>query len=584
MFKATTRTNTTSLSTAAAASPHGDARRTTRNTGRRIATAAVLATITLAATACSPSKDSGELLVAQLPSEAISGGATGVTLWSANPGDELNDANTVATDVSNIASIVSQDHDGNVWLNSVGRKWDGKTLLAFMSGQDGKLTVGKPGGEPATLASPLVTEPEVILRGVLAQTQNGCTLAASATEVEEIASGRCVISPQERYVVSWGGTEPGLSIKDLANDHTETVDLEVSGADALSKDDAVLAVAKVADGFQAVVIDASDGSERGRSGTFPQMQAGVAGKTSEGFVVQVQKSDGKAALLYVDSKGAWTEIDSGDLLYPLQNGHEVTYLKFAAEPEDGELRRWSNGHEPETLLAGNVGGAAVDDHDVIASREADGVVTFYRTNHGTGEMEPELEIPSAAASDPSGLAVRRTLLLNGTVHLTLDNNGESAYARLDLGGKHSDVPIEGARALTFHALDADGTALLSSAGETSAELLTVRLHDHDPDVRAQAGTFGPSFIRAGQVYFTDATDQTNPSVKSVRAIGSDDTVTTLWDSKMLVGATWPQAGGSTETTFVTRRLFVEQQQQAAQQAMQQDQAGGAPSGAAGGPG
>lgn len=559
MFKATTRTNATPRP------------RQARMTGRRVATVALLATVTLAGAACSPSKDSGELLVAQLPSEALESGSEGVTLWSADPGDTLDDSNVVATGVSRAAGVLTQDHSGNVWYNSVGRKWDGGTLMAYLKGQDGLLTAGKPGAEPAVLASPLATEPEVLLRGVFAQTGNGCSIAASSTDVTEVGTGECIISPQERYVISFGGTQAGATIKDIGKDTTTDVDLRAVGADALAKDDAALIVAQVDGGFQAVVLDATDGSERGRSGVFPAMQAGVAGKKSEGFVVQVRKSDGDAALLYIDSDGGSSEIDSGELLHPLQNGHEVTYLKLSADPDAGALKRWSKGHEAEVLLTGNVGGAAVDDHNVIASREADGVVELYRTNHGTGAMEKELEIsapdadPALAAGQAGGLAVVRTLLLNGYVHLALDIDGVGAYARLDLGGKHSEVPVEAANGLTLNALDADGTALLTRSGDDSAELTTVRLHDHDPDVRVQAGGFGASFMRAGKVYFTDMSNRTNPSVRSVDAIGSDLSVTTLWESKMLVGATWPQAGGATETTFVTHRLFVEQQRQAMQQ-------------------
>lgn len=534
---------------------------------------------------------SGELLVADAPGPEST---ADIRVWSVEPGDELSDDNLAIDNAYGPLAIDTVTADGETWTNGLGRTWQGGNLLAYDLAGEAVVSAGTPGEVADELARSASARTTVLRRGTYVQTAEGCVLATSATAVDEVGAGSCAISQDERWVASWSTTGEGLTIRDLRNDSTETVDgLAVARAAVLAKDARVLAVVVGESGYEAVLIDATDGSEIARSEPYPALDVSTPDPEAEGFVLSAGAEAGNT-LLYMDTDGELVTVDQGTLVEPVLNSHEVTYLFYDTTFSTSSLRRWSPDHEPEVLLEGFVGAGAVDGSRVIATRETPEGTEFYREEAGTGEMHQVLTLPRAADdADPNdgealGASVSRMLVHGSTVMLQVDGATTSSFVRIDLSGDHSDVPVEHAAGLRLASIDVDGTALLTrqegdpAAGAVSTDVMIVRLHDHDPDVRATVGSTSTNLIHEGRIYVTDTSDPEDVRIVSMRSTGKLDREV-LYSGKQIGGATWPQNGGATTSQLTTPALLVQraQQQQQAQQAAQQ-QAGGVGSAPAGG--
>ena len=236
----------------------------------------------------------GELLVADAPGPDST---ADITVWSVEPGDELDDANQVIDNAYGPLAIDTVTPDGQTWTNGLGRTWQGGNLLAYNLAEEAVVSAGTPGEVADELARSSSARTTVLRRGTYVQTAEGCVLATSATDVDDVGSGSCAISQDERWVASWSATGEGLTIRDLRNDSTETVEgLAVARAAVLSKDARVLAVVVGESGFEAVLLDATDGSEIARSEPYPALEVASPDPEAEGFVLSAGAEDGNTLL------------------------------------------------------------------------------------------------------------------------------------------------------------------------------------------------------------------------------------------------------------------------------------------------
>lgn len=557
-----------------------------RTSRHRVAGAAALAAVLLAA-GCT-SSTAGDLLVADVPAPDDTE-QSGLPIWGVNPGNELNDESLLITNALSPLEITSVTPEGQTWVNTLGRVWSGGSLLAYGDGQQNLVVAGKPGSELERIASSSNAVTQVIRRGTFVRTAEGCVLATSPDDVETVGEGNCAISLDERWVISWPIQNPGgLTIRDLRNDSTRTVDdIDVTSAAVLGHDNRILVVENTAEGAVGVMLDATDGSEVGRTETYDSLQIGLVGAGSTGFVALSANAEG-SELLHIDTDGHVETIDEGYYLVPVLNGHEVTYLDYEEDLATSSLKRWSH-DEPEVLLEGYVGAAAVDDHHVIATKETDDEIEFFYQHGGTGELEHAYTLPIAeGASSPisgngAGIKSLRTWVKGSTVLLQIngeDTNG--SFVRIDTQGGHSDAPIVNVTGLQLEAIDSDGTVLLSMddgeveidpasgqpTGPTQRRIVVVRPHDDEPTTRAVLGQTGTNLIHDGVIYVTDATDTSNVVVSKVRATGKNDELEVLYENKQIAGSTWPEQGGATQSLLITPRLLIEQQQQQLEQQQQ----------------
>jgi hypothetical protein len=542
---------------------------------------ATVAFAALGAAGCT-SPTSGQLLLADTPDPQ--GGATDIAIYAVDPGDAADQDSLLTSNALSPLEITTTVGDGQVWINSLGRTWDGSVLLAYGQGDSSVVSAGTPGEEQSELARSTTARTTVLRRGTYVQTAEGCQLATSTTAVDQVGTGNCAISLDERWVVSWPLDGQGLTVRDLRDDSTETIDdLQVGNAGVLSADGRVLAVTRVADGFQAVVIDAGSGDEIGRTETYDFLDLTAIGADADGFVLQASVG-GETQLLYVDTDAKVTTIDRGFYLVPVVNGAEVTYLRYNEDLATSSVRRWApGGDEPEELLTGYVGAGSPDGEHVLVSRETAEGTELWREEHGSGEMhlaltlEREGDDPDPTSGTSTGIGVSQMLVRGSMVYLQVNGASTSSFVRIDMVGDHSDVPVSGERQLLFESLDIDGTALLTRGGGTDTDpvedILVVRPHDDEPTLRATIGRSAANLIHDGTIYLTDTTDPARVTVRSVRATGKDDELEELYVDKQVAGATWPQWGGATRSLFVTPRLLVEQAQQSQQQAQQQSQGG-----------
>src|SRR5690606_15943495 len=124
-----------------------------------------------------------------------------------------------------------------------------------------------------------------------------------------LGSGSCSISSDERWVVSWpsGATndtdDNSLTIRDLRHDSTEEVEGlgTVVNAVALAKDARIFAVIETAEGNQGVVLDATDGSEIGRTEVYPYLDVSTLGADATGFVILTSEGGSSSDLSFVDT-------------------------------------------------------------------------------------------------------------------------------------------------------------------------------------------------------------------------------------------------------------------------------------------
>jgi hypothetical protein len=535
----------------------------------------LLATVALGAlgaVGCA-SSSGGQLLLADAPDPQS--GATDIAIYAVDPGEDADRDTVVTSNALSPLEITTTAGEGQVWINSLGRAWDGSVLLAYGAGDSSVVSAGTPGAEQNEIARSTSARTTVLRRGTYVQTAEGCQLATSTTAVDQVGTGNCAISLDERWVASWPLDGQGLTVRDLRDDSTESVDdLQVGNAGVLSADARVLAVTQVADGFQAVVIDADSGDEVGRTETYDFLDLTAIGADADGFVLQAA-TGGETELLYVDTDAKVTSIDRGFYLVPVINGAEITYLRYNEDLATSSVRRWAPGDDgPEDLLTGYVGAGSPDGERVLVSRETADGTELWR-EEGSGELHRVLTLERQGDdADPTsgtstGIGVSQMLVRGSMVYLQINGASTSSFVRVDMVGDHSDVPISGERQLLFESLDVDGTALLTRGGGTGQnpveDLLVVGPRDHEPEQRASVGRTAANLIHEGTIYLTDTTDPSKVTVRSVRATGKDDQVEELYADKQVAGATWAQWGGATRSLFITPRLLVEQAQQSQQQ-------------------
>ena len=532
----------------------------------------------------------GKLLLA----EGTPTSPEGVKIWSAAPGDELDDDNLVVASAQRPGSISTRLEDGTTWVNGLGRSWKGSDLLAYADASATNLISTEPGGTPDELASAPNLQTTVLRRGAYVRTSDGCLLATSATDTEEVGSGSCTISSDERWVVSWTGTDgegPSVTIRDLRHDRDEEVDLDgrVVNAVVLASGARVLVVVEAPDGFQGVVLDATDGSEVGRTEAYPYLDVATVGAEATGFVIITTtpattdpvSSGGSSdtSLAYVDADAKVETIDSGYYLVPVDTGSTITYLSYGAELADSSVREWSPGDdEPEVLLEGQVGAGTADGRlivlrEVAADGDRSAGVELWRPD-ATHHLEKVATVPAPEGAlgieeGGSGASVSRAWVRGSMLYLQLDQDSASSFVRIDMTGDHSDVPVENVERLLLESLDADGTALLTRGDEQAGDeaILIVRPHDHEAEERARFTSTGLNLIHEGVIYVTSVSgsnDAPEVSVHSLRAAG-ELRQELLWKDRQIAGATWPEQNGATVTSITTVGSLIAQQQQAQQQ-------------------
>lgn len=541
-----------------------------RVTRRLLPLAALLGALAIAG--CT-SSSSGELLLADATAQAD---ASTVAIYAVDPdaadssdsaaGSGADESTRVASAATSPLDITTITEGGQIWVNSLGRVWDDRVLLAYGATEGFQVTAGLPGEEQTRLAGADQLIASVLRRGAFIQTTAGCQLSESVEETEQVGTGNCSISSDERWVVSWPFQGSGLEIRDLRHDSTEKVDLTATSAVALSNGALVLAVTTVEGGQQGVLIDATDGSEIARTETFDSLAAVPLAPSAKGFVLRSGTADG-TALHYMDADGELTTIEDGFMVVPVLSGAEVTYLSYSEDLADSALRRWAPGDdEPEDLLTGFIGAGSTDGERVVATREDDSGTGLYYEEAGTGHMALGYTLPRAEGDvDPSagsgtGVKISRAVLLGSTLYLQVDASTTSSLVRLRIDGGHSDAPITNASGLRFSSLDTDGTALIERSGAdgASTQILALRAHDDEPDVRATLAATMTNLIHDGTIYLTDATDRERLTVRSVRASGKDKDVVELYPNRLIAGATWPEWGGATQVQIITPSALLDQ--------------------------
>ncbi len=564
--------------------------------------ATVVAAAAIAAGCSDP--HAGELLLADASGATPAGSTPGVRIWAVEPGEPADD-DTLMTDTAlSPLDITSTAKHDQVWVNSLGRVWNGDVLLAYGTAESGVVSAGRPGADQEELARSTRADTTVRRRGAYVQTTEGCVLATAATDTERIGEGSCTVSPDERWVASWSPSAPGMTIRDLRSGSTERVDdLQVNNAVALSRDARILAVVATDEGQQGVVIDATDGRVVGRTETYSFLDVDQVDGHSKGFVLLAlrespqgqspQAQPPEALLLHVDTGAKVTTIDRGRNLLPITNGGEVTYLRYGDQLAESSLRRWHKGEEPEELLGGFVGAGSPDGKHVIATKETAEGTEFWTEQRGTGELRLALTLDRAegeanpladpATAEPTGqgpnfgVRVAQMHVMGSMVHLQVDGVSTGSYVRIDLRGGKSDAPVRHASGLRLDSLDSDGTALvLRDSGEAPTDpaqpreqdVLVVRPHEKSPDRRATVNPTGANLLHDGVIYLSVTTGQNTANVVTLRATGSDTRTGELYVGKLIAGATWPQWGGATRSAVITPRLLIEQQQAQQQQQIQ----------------
>jgi hypothetical protein len=543
---------------------------------------ALLAGLALAATACGSSAGK-QLLVA----DDTSSGSGSARIWGVEPGEALDSSSLVARNALQPLSVTTAGPEGS-WDNQLGVAWKGTNLLAYQTSSRSLVTAGAPGSAATTLAGSTGPLQAVVLRrGVAVVDQDGCSLATEAAKATPIGRGRCQISEDERWVVSWPSSPGALTIRDLRKDTTRVVrDIQATSASALDRDNRVLAVEQVDGGVRGRLIDATDGSTVGRTGTYQAMQALPATGNGTGFVA-LARTGQEIVLLWVATDGTTTEVDKALSIVPADLNGGVTYLRIGDTEDQDAVRRWSPGDDgPTTLLTGKVGVGAAGPGHVVATREVDGGMEFFTT--GSGDRLERVLTLRTDTSQP--VVVSSMQVLGDTAMLEVASTSATSFVRIDLTGDASVAPVRNWPYLVLESIDSDGTVLLSgsrdaggaggAAGAAGAggaggeQLLVVGPHDDTYQVRGRADATGINLIHDGVIYVTEQPANGDVVVRSLRSSGDRDPKV-LYRKKQIAGATWPQNGGATRSQVMSRALIIQQQQSAQQQnAQQQGGAGG----------
>lgn len=547
--------------------------RTTPHRRRTLRSSALVlvGALAIAAGAGCTGTGTGRLLLAEDTSGSSDSSAaspSSTSIWAVEHGEDPSDDNRIASDVSSPLYINTVRTDGTLARDLLATQWDGSILSSFVQGGTTyTASVGEPGATATTIASSdSQVQSNVLTRGVYVATAEGCTLARTADDVEEIGAGLCQVSEDERWVVSWPADGGELTIRDLRTGKVRTVEGVTTSAVALGHGSSVLAVQHGDDGSQGVVIDATSGKVVGRTDTFDDLQAMPVSPGSTGFVV-LAASQSQAAtvestsLLWVDTDGSVRVVDRGALMLPVLTDSEVTYVHFGGQETGSDsIRRWdSSSSERTTLLKGAVGAAAVTGSTIVATKDtADGVEVYRST--ARGDLELATTVPGDATD---GSTVSAVLRLGSTSLMVVTVDGLSSLARVDLSGDDSDVPVKGWVKMIVEGVDTDGTALVTGAASTSAEQESIGVVTPRSDAfveRTTADRTGLNLIHEGVIYVTDQTTDGELTVRSVRAQGDLD-AERLYSGYQLTGATWPTDNGATRSTLISRVAVLSQQQQ-----------------------
>lgn len=518
----------------------------------------MLAAVAVGMTGCGTRSDD-RLMVASSPDpdpEATT--SPPVEIWAVTPGQDLDDDTLVATGATRPTGIATLLPDGRSEFNQLATAWKGDVLMGYRTDEASRVTAGSPGAEQTTLAetgSQAQLQTVVLRRGVAVVDDESCRLATSVSEAEVVGDGRCQISEDERWVVSWPVRPGPLTIRDLRNDSERTVDdISTISAAALGRDARVLAVEESGDGVRARMLSATDGSTIGTTDTYDAIDIVPATVGATGMVAVAQEG-AETVLLWITTDAEVTEVDRGPALLPVSVGSWVSYVRVDADETLDSVREWAPGDdEPEVLVTGRVAAGAATPDTLVLTRTNDTGVTFYRYDHGAAEPE---ELLTVEGDTSAGATVTRMVTKKKTALALLSIGDRISFVRLDLAGDHSDVPVEGWPFLLLESIDEDGTVLLAGTEATQGigqQLLVLRPSDDEPTVRAEADATGVNLIHQGIVYFTNVTQEGEVDVREVRAFGSDEPEV-LYEGVQLAGATWPELGGATQAVVASRQLL-----------------------------
>ncbi|UDY37971.1 hypothetical protein [Dermatobacter hominis] len=547
---------------------------------------ALLAGLGVVASACAGGGH-GQLLLAEdttvSPDQASA--PTSTDIWAVDPGDEPDDDALVATDVTSPLYINDVQEDGSIARQLLASQWGGEVLASFAADGGGATyaTVGTPGEDAVQIAeSDSQVQTNILRRGVYVATTDGCTLARSADDIDEVGKGLCQVSEDERWVVSWPADGGELTIRDLRSGDTRTVEGDTIGAVALGAGSRVLAVQRTDEGSQGVVIDATDGDVVGRTDTYGDLQAMPVEPGSTGFVALTASRSEQGTvdgtqLLWIGTDAKVRVIDRGALMLPVRTGSDVTYVHFGDAEDDDSIRRWDSGSgERETLLGGKVGAASVGDGRIVATKDTDEGVELYRSDD-RGDLVHATTAPGDASA---GSSVSRVITQGDTALVQLTFGGTASLARVDLSGDDSDVPVKHWTSMLLEGVDTDGTVLITGAESDDAEQESIGVVTPSSDAfveRTTADSTGLNMIHEGVIYVTDRDADGDLTIRTVRAQGDVDGET-LYTGYQLAGSTWPTDNGATQSTLISRVAVISQQQQQQQQQAQGAQGGATPGG------
>jgi len=552
-------------------SPHTTALPARRRRNLAIAAGLVLG-LGLVGSACSGSGPGGQLLLADdtAAGDQMQASTASTDIWAVDPGEQPSRSNLLAGSVTSPLYITDVNEDGTVARDLLSTQWNGQVLSSYVADRTtARVTLGDPGADPDVLvSSDSQVQSNLVRRGVYVATADGCHLARSADDVEDIGTGLCQMSEDERWVVSWPADGGELSIRDLRTGKVRTVDGTTTSAAALGHGASVMAVQQTPDGAQGVVIDAESGDVTGRTDVFASMQVLPIEPGSTGFVAlassaRADQADAAAQrqLLYVSTDADVQVVDTGLLMVPVQSDSSITYVHFDGQESGSDsIRRWDQSTgETETLLSGAVGATAVRPDMIVATKDTDAGVELYRSS-AQGDLVHVATVPGDATS---GSSVRRISTLGDTSLLEITVGEATSLARIDLSGDDSDVPARGWASMLFEGVDTDGTALVSGrrSAEDAEESIGVVTPGSDEYVeRTTATNSGLILIHEGVLYVTDRGDDGELTIRTVRTQGDLDGET-LYKGYQLAGATWPTDNGATQSTLISRVAVLAQQQQ-----------------------
>ncbi len=526
-------------------------------------TLALLAVALTAATALLTScagPDSGRLLVGSAPDLQAGQADPPTRVWSVAPGAATAESNLVAERAEQPLGISSLLADGRAWYNQLGRDWKGKDLLAYQTADGSRLTLGAPGGTPSVIdevGSQERLSALVLQRGVAVITADDCRLSTDGAPAERIGSGRCQISEDERWVVSWPEEPGNLTIRNLPDDSTRTVrGLSVLTASVLGRDQRVLVVDQDGATSSLVLLDAGTGERLWRSDTYDALDVVPATNGATGFVALARTGEG-TQLLWISTAGELSVIDEAPGLLPVAVTDHVVYLRLeGAEGTGDAVRSWEPGGEPEELLKGRVWAGAAVPGEVVLARATDTAVEFYRSEDG-GEPAKVTSLPIEDPADAATTSIDNMVVTDRAALMVVTVGRKAALARVEFKGDGSDVPVTGFDQLQLQAMDADGTALLVGLEPDSErqKIMVLGPHDDGPTTRLSARATGINLIRGGRLWVTkvDEVGQT-VNVVSVRVSGPDDEEV-VYRNRQVVGATWPELGGATGSAMASRELL-----------------------------